>query len=261
MNFKGLILNCLLLLSLTYLFGETIDKKEGKYSSNKKLNYSFSINLGGIRIDEKYGWDSVRKINYGVGLIINYKNLFTNEFEYRLNKPELINLNAKFPFLNDYKGHGFSIFHGIYKLSYEFFFKNTFGIKLEKEAINEEIYTNLRFMNAPFSIHYLNRKVLFCYMVKIHEYKFLMRTGISKTNHGQVSLQGYFPTGELFVDGYVLNKTGLVIAPEFRLPIANRIQAKAGIEWMIFPSKIPNLFEANVGIIYNMKRIKEKVKS
>lgn len=142
-----------------------------------------------------------------------------------------------------------------------FFFKNTFGIKLEKEAINEEIYTNLRFMNAPFSMHYLNRKVLFCYKFEEKECQFFIRTGISKTNYMQGSLQGYFPTGELFVDGYIINKTGLILSPEFRFPFVKRFQAKAGIEWMIFPAKIPNLFEANVGIIYNMKRIKDRVKS
>jgi hypothetical protein len=242
------------------LFAQPNNDKTSTQTKTKKLNYSFYLSVGGIRIDEKYSWDSVRKINFGAGLNINYKNIVSNEITYKANPSEYKTLYTSISSIYGNKGHGFSYFHGIYKFGYEFFLKNTVGFKLEKEGINEEIYSNLRFINAPFSIRYINRKALLCYMIKIKEYQFLMRTGISKTNYVQGFLKGYYPTGELYVEGYVLNKIGFVFAPEFRSPIIKRFQAKASIEWMIFPAKIPNLFEANVGIIYNMQRIKNASK-
>ncbi|MEY4877169.1 MAG: hypothetical protein RL708_2318 [Bacteroidota bacterium] len=250
----------------TLVFAQSNESKLTPPTHKKKFNYSFSLAIGLIRIDEKYSWDSVRKINAGIGVKINYKNLFTQEIEYRLNKPELLNLNASFPFLYNWnrKGKGFNPFDGIYKLSYEFFYWHTIGIKVEKEAINQEILANSWHILIPSKMYYLNRKVLLCYKYKLKEYELFLRTGISLTQYTQFYTVAfyYYPNfNEQVILGNGYNKTGFVLAPEFRFPIAKRFQAKAGIEWMIFPTKIPNLFEANVGIIYNMKRIKDKVKS
>lgn len=52
----------------TLVFAQSNESKLSATTRNKKFNYSFSLAVGGIRIDEKYGWDSVRKINTGIGI-------------------------------------------------------------------------------------------------------------------------------------------------------------------------------------------------
>jgi hypothetical protein len=146
-------------------------------------------------------------------------------------------------------------------LSYEICYKNFIGVNLEKEAIHKDIFYNYLFMRKPASMSYLNRKFLACFQIKFEDYQLILRGGVSKTQYIQSYTVGWFSYYEPAIDGYIENKTGFVVSPEFRFPIVKRFQAKVGIEWMIFPAKIPNLFEANVGIIYNMKRIKNRIKN